>query len=181
MPAVATAHADRAIAPEEIDAYVAEFQQDPVIPPVVDGVGGVTDAELAAYHDLVRATHAAGDPETEQVPGEMWSDTVGLPTGVDKTDADAAEIAIATEQDTLSNIVADFRGPCAVHDMCYYDDRVYESRVPKCDIPFRSELKQTCKVAYSPLANLTSRGNCMATADGMYTIVKRVQAFKHRD
>lgn len=540
MPAVATAQADRTIAPEEIDAYVAEFQQDPVIPPVVDGVGGVTDAELAAYHDLVRATHAAGDPETEQVPGEMWSDTVGLPTGVDKTDADAAEIAIATEQDTLpnidtletlgtldsmamaptsthcktflfsphqvcgaileryearggqfgwlmhpvepmylnpdgvgyrqmfrngfiywhpatgahavttrsavvwdrhgweqgwlgyplggevpvkgttpidgelhgwvqifqggriyrsplqqvasinglildkwlqlggpdsdlgfpiadeartadevgrfsvfqagsiywhpnhgahpvsgaigmiwlkeraeagrygypladeaidsdgniyqtftfgeinlasyfqsdevtlvgeqvlsqdyvtfvtevlgidlppsfassssdmellaqrtaqyyppqnstfrhnlrdlrvvspilipeeyeynlshpektlhdfcsysqdlwgedsvranpSNIVADFRGPCAVHDMCYDDDRVYESRVPKCDIPFRSELKQTCKVAYSPLANLTSRGNCMATADGMYTIVKRVQAFKHRD
>lgn len=166
MPAVATAQADRTIAPEEIDAYVAEFQKDPVIPPVVDGVGGATDAELATYHDLVRATHAAGDPETEQVPGEMWSDTVGLPTGVDKADADAAEIAIATE---------------AVHDMCYDDDRVYESRVPKCDIPFRSELKQTCKVAYSPLANLTSRGNCMATADGMYTIVKRVQAFKHRD
>ena len=149
MPAVATAQADRTIAPEEIDAYVAEFQQDPVIPPVVDGVGGVTDAELAAYHDLVRATHAAGDPETVRA--------------------------------NPSNIVADFRGPCAAHDMCYDDDRVYESRVPKCDIPFRSELKQTCKVAYSPLANLTSRGNCMATADGMYTIVKRVQAFKHRD
>ena len=41
--------------------------------------------------------------------------------------------------------------------------------------------EQTCKVAYSPLANLTARGNCMATADGMYTIVKRVQAFKHGD
>ncbi|GAB3693575.1 LGFP repeat-containing protein [Corynebacterium nasicanis] len=104
MPAVATAQAERTIAPEDIDAYIKEFHQDPITPPVVDGVGGVTDAELAAYHDLVRATQAAGDPEPELVPGQMWSDTVGLPAGVDKTDADAAEIAIATEQDTLPGI-----------------------------------------------------------------------------
>ncbi|MDO5671019.1 MAG: hypothetical protein Q4G50_13595 [Corynebacterium sp.] len=101
MPAVATAQAERTIAPEDIDAYIKEFHQDPITPPVVDGVGGVTDAELAAYHEKVRATQAAGDPETELVPGEMWSDTVGLPAGVNKTDADAAEIAIATEQHTL--------------------------------------------------------------------------------
>ncbi|GAB3693520.1 DUF6973 domain-containing protein [Corynebacterium nasicanis] len=40
MPAVATAQAERTIAP------------------VVDSIGGITDAELAAHHDLVRTTHA---------------------------------------------------------------------------------------------------------------------------
>ncbi|GAB3693485.1 LGFP repeat-containing protein [Corynebacterium nasicanis] len=104
MPAVATAQAERTITPEDIDSYVAEFQQDPDVTPVVDGVGGISDSELAAYHEMVRATQAVGDPETELVPGQMWSDTVGLPAGVDKTDADAAEIAIAVEQDTPPSI-----------------------------------------------------------------------------
>lgn len=104
MPAVAIAQADRTVTPDEIDAYVAEYEQDPHVTPVVDGVGGVSDTELAAYHDLVRATQAAGEPETSLAPGEMWSDTIGIPADVSKADADAAEIAIATEQDALPSI-----------------------------------------------------------------------------
>lgn len=121
MPAVATAQAERTIAPEDIDAYVAEFEQDPHVTPVVDGVGGISDAELAEYHELVRATQEAGNPETELVPGEMWSDTVGLPPSVDKADADAAEIAIATEQhalpsiDTLNTLDAQTMVPASAH------------------------------------------------------------------
>ncbi len=98
VPAVAHAQAERIVAPEERDAYVAEFEQDPVVPPVVDGVGGITDEELAAFHDMVRATEAAGEPQPDIVDGQMWSDTVGLPLGVEKADADLAEVQIASEQ-----------------------------------------------------------------------------------
>lgn len=121
IPAVATAQTERTIAPDDIDAYVAEFEQDPHVTPVVDGVGGISDAELAEYHELVRATQEAGNPETELVPGEMWSDTVSLPPSVDKADADAAEIAIATEQhalpsiDTLGTLDAQTMVPAAAH------------------------------------------------------------------
>ncbi len=55
---------------------------------------------------MVRATQTAGDPGTELIAGEMWSDTVGLPAGADKAEADAAEIVIATEQHTLPRIEA---------------------------------------------------------------------------
>lgn len=95
---VATAQSERIIAPEDRDTYVSEFQYDANNPPVVDGVGGLTEAEIAEIQDKIQQAEASGPPQDEIIPGRMWSDKVGIPEGYDKTEADRSEVAIATEQ-----------------------------------------------------------------------------------
>ncbi|WP_143336673.1 LGFP repeat-containing protein [Corynebacterium pacaense] len=95
---VASAQAERVITPEQHDAYVQEFQQDPVRPPVVDGVGGYTDDEVAEIQEAIRQAENSGPPKDELVPGEMWSDKVDLPARVDKATADESEIKLSQER-----------------------------------------------------------------------------------
>lgn len=98
MSPVATAQTERVVAPEEQDAYVAEFHYDPNDPPVIDGVKGLTEEEIAEVQEKIRQAQASGPPQDEIIPGEMWSDKVGVPEGFDKAEADQSEVAIAEEQ-----------------------------------------------------------------------------------
>lgn len=98
MSPVATAQTERVVAPEEQDAYVAEFHYDPNDPPVIDGVKGLTEEEIAEVQETIRQAEASGPPQDEIIPGEMWSDKVGVPEGFDKAEADQSEVAIAREQ-----------------------------------------------------------------------------------
>ncbi|WP_231598732.1 hypothetical protein [Corynebacterium occultum] len=95
MSPVATAQTERVVAPEEQDAYVAEFNYDPNDPPVIDGVKGLTEEEIAEVQEKIRQAQASGPPQDEIIPGEMWSDKVGVPEGFDKAEADQSEVAIA--------------------------------------------------------------------------------------
>lgn len=63
----------------------------------VGGAGGYTDEEVAEMQSWVQKTIDGPPPEDMNRPGEMWSDTVGLPPNVDKEEADQAEIQIAEE------------------------------------------------------------------------------------
>ena len=97
-PSFASAQSERVVAVEDREAYVEEFEYDPDDPPVIDGVKGLTEAEVAEYKEKIRQAEASGPPQDEVVPGHMWSDKVGIPEGVDKTEADQSEVAIAKEQ-----------------------------------------------------------------------------------
>ena len=97
-PPFASAQSERVVAVEDRDAYVEEFNYDPDAPPVIDGVKGLTEAEVAEYKEKIRQAEASGPPQDEIVAGQMWSDKVGLPEGVDKADADQSEVAIAKER-----------------------------------------------------------------------------------
>ena len=96
-PPFASAQSERVVAVEDREAYVEEFNYDPNDPPVIDGVKGLTETEIAEYKQKIRQAEASGPPQDEIVAGHMWSDKVGLPEGVDKADADQSEVAIAKE------------------------------------------------------------------------------------
>lgn len=98
MSPVAQAQAERIVAPEEQDAYVQEFFQDGDVTPVVDGSGGLTDAEIEAFHQAVRDAQEAGPLNDEIIAGEMLSDKIILPQQVDKATSDEAEVAVAQQQ-----------------------------------------------------------------------------------
>ncbi|MDO5507256.1 MAG: hypothetical protein Q4F64_02855 [Corynebacterium casei] len=97
-PPFASAQSERVVAVEDREAYVEEFNYDPNDPPVIDGVKGLTETEIAEYKQKIRQAEASGPPQDEIVAGQMWSDKVGIPEGVDKADADQSEVAIAKEQ-----------------------------------------------------------------------------------
>lgn len=65
---------------------------------------------------------------------------------------------------------ADFRGPCARHDMCYQRKRC---RSKSCDVALRENLKTNCRVQLG--GNNPLRGTCLATADTYYNVVTLVQ------
>ena len=98
MSPVAQAQAERIVAPEERDAYVQEFFQDGDVTPVVDGSGGLTDAEIEAFHQAVRDAQQSGPLNDEIIAGEMLSDKIILPPQVDKATSDEAEVAVAQQQ-----------------------------------------------------------------------------------
>lgn len=79
MSPVAQAQAERIVAPEDQDAYVQEFYQDGDVTPLVDGSGGLTDADIEAFHQAVRDAQQAGPLNDEIVDGEMLSDKIILP------------------------------------------------------------------------------------------------------
>ena len=60
MSPVAQAQAERIVAPQDQEAYVQEFYQDGDSTPVVDGSGGLTDADIEAFHQAVRDAEQAG-------------------------------------------------------------------------------------------------------------------------
>ncbi|MGO2693845.1 LGFP repeat-containing protein [Corynebacterium casei] len=97
-PPFASAQSERVVAVEDREAYVEEFNYDPDDPPVIDGVKGLTEAEVAEYKEKIRQAEASGPPQDEIAPGHMWSDKVGIPEGVDKAEADHSEVAIAKER-----------------------------------------------------------------------------------
>ena len=77
-----------------------------------------------------------------------------------------------------TDTIADFRGPCAKHDMCYDRVNEYETRVVTCDPKLHQDLLQSCNSTYSERDKATNRG-CIATADYMYAAVKYFQKAKH--
>lgn len=99
MSPVAQAQAERIVAPEDQDAYVQEFYQDGDVTPLVDGSGGLTDADIEAFHQAVRDAQQAGPLNDEIVDGEMLSDKIILPPQIDKATSDEAEVAVANQQD----------------------------------------------------------------------------------
>lgn len=98
MAPVAQGQALQVVTPEDQDAYVQQFHHEGDTPPVVDGVGGYTEQEIAEIHEAIRQAQESGAPKDELIPGEMWSDKVELPATIDKAAADEAEIAIAQQQ-----------------------------------------------------------------------------------
>ncbi|WP_053545581.1 hypothetical protein [Corynebacterium deserti] len=98
MSPVANAQAERIVGPEDHDAYVQEFYQDGDRTPVVDGSGGLTDADIDAFHQAVRDAEQAGPLNDEIIAGEMLSDEIKLPPQVDKATSDEAEVAVANQQ-----------------------------------------------------------------------------------
>ncbi|WP_051120521.1 LGFP repeat-containing protein [Corynebacterium pyruviciproducens] len=64
----------------------------------VDGAGGLTPAEIDSLRELARETVDDAHPHSSVVEGQMWSDRIGIPEGVDKRVADEAEVAIAHQQ-----------------------------------------------------------------------------------
>lgn len=101
MSPVAQAQAERIVAPQDQEAYVQEFYQDGDSTPVVDGSGGLTDADIEAFHQAVRDAEQAGPLNDEIIAGEMLSDKITLPPQVDKATSDEAEIAVANQQAQL--------------------------------------------------------------------------------
>ena len=95
---VAQGQALQVVTPEDQDAYVQQFHHEGDTPPVVDGVGGYTEQEVAEIHEAIRQAQESGAPKEELIPGEMWSDKVELPATIDKAAADEAEIAIAQQE-----------------------------------------------------------------------------------
>lgn len=94
----ANTKAEKMVTPEQHDAYVQEFQQDPERGPVVDGVGGYTDEEVAEIQEAIRKAEGTVPPKDQLTPGEMWSDKVNLPQCIDKKTADESKIKVAQEQ-----------------------------------------------------------------------------------
>lgn len=95
---VAQSQPNQVVTPEQQDSYIQQFHHEGDTPPVVDGVGGYTDAEIAEIHDAIQQAQESGAPNDKLIPGEMWSDKVELPATIDKAAADEAEIAIAQQQ-----------------------------------------------------------------------------------
>ncbi|ALC05187.1 hypothetical protein CDES_03675 [Corynebacterium deserti GIMN1.010] len=95
---VAQGQALQVVTPEQQESYVQQFHHEGDTPPVVDGVGGYTEQEIAEIHEAIRQAQESGTPNEELIPGEMWSDKVELPSTIDKAAADEAEIAIAQQQ-----------------------------------------------------------------------------------
>lgn len=95
---VAHSQALQVVTPEQQDAYVQQFHHEGDTPPVVDGLGGYTEEEVAEIHEAIRQAQESGAPNDELIPGQMWSDKVELPSTIDKAAADEAEIAIAQQQ-----------------------------------------------------------------------------------
>ena len=63
---------------------------------------------------------------------------------------------------------ADFRGPCARHDMCLQKSHSHS----KCDGPLLSNLKTNCHYAYSHWYQVVSKEKCYAVAYGYYLAIK---------
>lgn len=85
------------VTPEQQESYAQQFHHEGDTPPVVDGVGGYTEQEVAEIHEAIRQAQESGAPNDELIPGQMWSDKVELPSTIDKAAADEAEIAIAQQ------------------------------------------------------------------------------------
>lgn len=66
---------------------------------------------------------------------------------------------------------ADFRGPCALHDMCY-ERKGCASR--SCDASLKSNLKNNCRATYSNGPTLAS---CLATAEVYWGVVRGAHMF----
>ena len=66
---------------------------------------------------------------------------------------------------------ADFRGPCALHDMCY-ERKGCASR--SCDASLKSNLKNNCRATYSSGPTLAS---CLATAEVYWGAVRVAHTF----
>lgn len=77
-----------------------------------------------------------------------------------------------------TNRVADFRGLCAQHDMCYERNSSYDVRIITCDPLLRMNLKTACRESY---AQTLTRVNCWSTAEGMYQAVKKYQGLINGD
>lgn len=98
---VASAQSKQIISLEEYDGYSAEFIEKPDKSDDIESVTGIPEEEIAEFQEMILEVETAGPPQSEIIPGLMWSDKVGVPEGVDKADADRAEVAIARERSQM--------------------------------------------------------------------------------
>lgn len=68
---------------------------------------------------------------------------------------------------------ADFRGPCAIHDMCYAKKHCASA---SCDKSLHANLANNCRATYGNHNPL--RASCLATADTYYAAVVSTQTVK---
>lgn len=63
---------------------------------------------------------------------------------------------------------ADFRGPCARHDMCLQSSHSHS----KCDGPLLSNMKTNCKHAYPHWYQAATKATCYGIAYTYYAVIK---------
>lgn len=66
---------------------------------------------------------------------------------------------------------ANFRGPCAQHDMCYEANTGNTNEMRTCDSNFRNNLMRVCEGVYTGVIDNARRQPCRGTALGYYSAV----------
>lgn len=77
------------------------------------------------------------------------------------------------------NDIADLRGPCAIHDICYESSSDKTWRGEHCDILIRKNMKSVCNVAFSNRSSLPFTDHdrirgCQGYADFAYGVIRSV-------
>lgn len=81
-------------------------------------------------------------------------------------------------------LYVNFRGPCAIHDMCYerYNDWSKQDKINArnrhCQDPFHSNMRANCNHQLSGKLRTVHRLECRAVARGYYATVKRAVSWQ---
>lgn len=68
-------------------------------------------------------------------------------------------------------INANFRGACAIHDICYDENTAGRNGMRTCDSNFRNNLMRVCEGVYQGFIENPRRQSCRSTALGYYAFV----------
>lgn len=85
--------------------------------------------------------------------------------------------SVQVQGHTNQSIKADFRGPCAIHDMCIENARRVGSLADKraqrahCDSVFKSNMTQNCNYAFYENRSTSARGACYGQVSTYYSVV----------
>ena len=77
------------------------------------------------------------------------------------------------DQFPAPGVNADFKGACAIHDMCYEKDYGNADAMVACDTAFLKNLRTVCKAVYTSALDPRLSG-CLNTADTYYKAVVAV-------
>lgn len=81
------------------EELIEQYLSDREYPPTVDGLTELSLEQIEVFRDYIRRQRSSDiPPKKEYIHGEMWSDTIGLPPGMDRKLADASEMRIALEE-----------------------------------------------------------------------------------
>lgn len=87
------------------EAAVAATFYDPEAPPEIAGKTPISESQGSKDRQIIEMAEAAHDPRRVVTPGEMWSDRFGLPSEMEKAQADHAETIVAGEKENGGNRV----------------------------------------------------------------------------